>query len=176
MWNHTTSSNGVNLGNMDEIRYKAIGIIYSEFTDKVSTPIQGPFAKNAKGTVELFTEYAEGLKDIKGFSHLILIYHFHLSDGCSLISKPFLEDNQHGIFSIRHFNRPNPIGLSIVKLENVKGNILQIGDVDILNGTPLLDIKPYVPLFDTKLNAKNGWVGNPELDMVRGEAGEHGSE
>ena len=95
---------------MDEIRYKAIGIIYSEFTDKANTPIQGPFAKNAKGTVELFHEYTEGLKDIQEFSHLILIYHFHLSSGYSLISKPFLEDNQHGIFSIRHFNRPNPIG------------------------------------------------------------------
>jgi len=164
------------LNNIDEIRYKAIGIIHSGFTDKTNTPIQGTFAKDAKGSVEVFPEYADGLKDIEQFSHLILIYHFHLSNGYSLISMPFLEDEQHGIFSIRHFNRPNPIGLSIVKLENVKGNILQIGDVDILDGTPLLDIKPYVPLFDTKLNAKNGWVGNPELDMVRGEAGEHGSE
>jgi len=164
------------LNNIDEIRYKAIGIIHSGFTDKTNTPIQGTFAKDAKGSVEVFPEYADGLKDIEQFSHLILIYHFHLSNGYSLISMPFLEDEQHGIFSIRHFNRPNPIGLSIVKLENVKGNILQIGDVDILDGTPLLDIKPYVPLFDTKLNAKNGWVGNPHLDMVRGEAGEHGSE
>jgi tRNA-Thr(GGU) m(6)t(6)A37 methyltransferase TsaA len=164
------------LNNINEIRYKAIGIIHSGFTDKTNTPIQGTFAKDAKGSVEVFPEYADGLKDIEQFSHLILIYHFHLSNGYSLISMPFLEDEQHGIFSIRHFNRPNPIGLSIVKLENVKGNILQIGDVDILDGTPLLDIKPYVPLFDTKLNAKNGWVGNPELDMVRGEAGEHGSE
>ncbi len=166
----------MNLENIDEIRYKAIGVIHSGFTDKANTPIQGTFAKAAKGEVEIFHEYAEGLKDIEGFSHLILIYHFHLSSGYSLISMPFLEDEQHGIFSIRHFNRPNPIGLSIVKLENVKGNLLEIGDVDILNGTPLLDIKPYVPLFDNRLNTKSGWVGNPHLDMVKGEAGEHRSE
>lgn len=164
------------MGNIDEIRYKTIGVIHSEFTDKANTPIQGTFAKDAKGEVEIFPEYADGLKDIEGFSHLILIYHFHLSNGHSLISMPLLEDEQHGIFSIRHFNRPNPIGISIVKLENVKANLLEIGDVDILNNTPLLDIKPYVPLFDNRLNAKSGWVGNPHLDMVKGEAGEHRSE
>ena len=164
------------LGKIDEIRYKAIGIIHSEFTDKANTPIQGTFAKGSKGEVEVLPEYADGLKDIEGFSHVILIYHFHLSNGYSLISRPFLEDEQHGIFSIRHFNRPNPIGLSVVKLENVKGNLLEIGDVDILDGTPLLDIKPYVPLFDNRLNAKSGWVDNPHLDMVKGEAGKHRSE
>ena len=164
------------LGNINEIKYKAIGIIHSGFTDKANAPIQGTFAKDAKGQVEIFSEYADGLKDIEGFSHLILIYHFHLSNGYSLISMPFLEDEQHGIFSIRHFNRPNPIGLSIVKLENVKGNLLEIGDVDILDGTPLLDIKPYVPLFDNKPDAKSGWVSNPHLNMVKGEAGKHRSE
>jgi len=164
------------LSNINEIKYKAIGVIHSEFTDKANAPIQGTFAKDAKGTVEIFQEYADGLKDIEEFSHLILIYHFHLSNGYSLISMPFLEDEQHGIFSIRHFNRPNPIGLSIVKLENVKGNLLEIGDVDILDGTPLLDIKPYVPLFDNKPDAKSGWVSNPHLDMFKGEAGKHRSE
>ena len=164
------------MSNIIEVKYKAIGIVHSEFMDKANTPIQGTFAKDAKGTVEIFHEYADGLKDIQGFSHLILIYHFHLSSGYSLTSMPFLEDKQRGIFSIRHFNRPNPIGLSIVRLENIEGNLLEIGDVDILNGTPLLDIKPYVPLFDAKGNAKGGWVDNPYLDMVRGEAGEHRSE
>jgi len=158
---------------MDEIRYKSIGIIHSEFTEKKNTPIQGVFAKDAKGEVEVFPQYIQGLKDIEGFSHLILIYHFHLSNGYSLISKPFLEDEQHGIFSIRHFNRPNPIGLSVVKLEKVKGNILEISEVDILDGTPLLDIKPFVSLFDNRDDAKNGWLSNPHLDMVRGESGKH---
>lgn len=166
----------MSLGNTGGIRYKSIGIIHSAFTDKTNTPIQGTFAKDAKGTVEIFPEYADGLKDIEGFSHLILIYHFHLSNGYSLISMPFLEDEQHGIFSIRHFNRPNPIGLSIVKLENVKGNLLEIGDVDILDGTPLLDIKPYVSLFDNKSDAKSGWVDKPDLDIVKGEAGRHRGE
>ena len=164
------------LGNINEIRYKAIGIIHSGFTDKANAPIQGTFAKDAKGKVEIFPEYADGLKDIEGFSHLILIYHFHLSDGYSLITEPFLEDESHGIFSIRHFKRPNPIGLSIVKLEKVKENILEISEVDILDGTPLLDIKPLVPQFDNRLNAKSGWLGNPDLDQVRGKPGKHRSE
>jgi len=158
---------------MEEIKYRPIGIIHTEFWNKKDTPIQGVFAKDAKGKVEIFPEYAAGLKDIEGFSHLILIYHFHLSDGYSLISMPFLEDQPHGIFSIRHFKRPNSMGLSVVKLEEVKGNILEVSEVDVLDGTPLLDIKPFVPLFDNRSDAKSGWVSNPHLDMARGESGKH---
>ena len=158
---------------MEEIKYRPIGIIHTEFRNKKDTPIQGVFAKDAKGKVEIFPEYAAGLKDIEGFSHLILIYHFHLSDGYSLISMPFLEDQPHGIFSIRHFKRPNPMGLSVVKLEEIKGNILEVSEVDVLDGTPLLDIKPFVPLFDNRSDAKSGWVSNPHLDMARGESGKH---
>lgn len=157
--------------------YQPIGIIHTEFRDKKDAPIQGVFARDAKGEVEVFPEYAGGLKDIEGFSHLILIYHFHRSDGYSLILKPFLEDDkQHGIFSIRHFKRPNPIGLSVVKLEKVRENLLEISEVDILDGTPLLDIKPFVPLFDNREDAKSGWVSNPHIDMVKGESGKHRSE
>ena len=86
---------------------------------------------------------------------------------------PFLEDQPYGIFSIRHFKRPNPMGLSVVKLEEVKGNILEVSEVDVLDGTPLLDIKPFVPLFDNRSDAKSGWVSNPHLDMARGESGKH---
>jgi probable methyltransferase, YaeB/AF_0241 family len=160
----------------EEIRYQPIGIIHSGFRDKKDTPIQGIFARDAKGKVEVFSEYADGLKDLEGFSHLILIYHFHRADGYSLISKPFLEDEEHGIFSIRHFKRPNPIGLSVVKLESVRGNILEISEVDVLDGTPLLDIKPFVPRFDNREDAKSGWLSNPHLDMVKGESGKHRSE
>ena len=160
----------------EEIRYQPIGIIHSGFRDKKDTPIQGIFARDAKGKVEVFSEYADGLKDLEGFSHLILIYHFHRADGYSLISKPFLEDEEHGIFSIRHFKRPNPIGLSVVKLERVRGNILEISEVDVLDGTPLLDIKPFVPRFDNREDAKSGWLSNPHLDMVKGESGKHRSE
>jgi len=158
------------------LQYQPIGIIHTEFRDKKDAPVQGVFAKDAKGEVELYPEYAAGLKDIEGFSHIILIYHFHLSDGYSLISKPFLEDEQHGIFSIRHFKRPNPIGLSVVKLERVKWNLLEISEVDILDGTPLLDIKPFVSRFDNRQDAKSGWLSNPHLDLVRGESGKHRSE
>ena len=161
---------------MDKIEYNAIGIIHSEFIDKKNTPIQGVFEKAAKGTVEIFPEYAKGLKDIIDFSHIILIYHFHLSTGFSLISTPFLEDAGHGIFSIRHFNRPNPIGLSVVKLNKVAGNVLDISEVDILDGTPLLDIKPLVPLFDNRPNAKGGWTERPDIDLNRGKPGKHRNE
>ncbi|MEA1957015.1 MAG: tRNA (N6-threonylcarbamoyladenosine(37)-N6)-methyltransferase TrmO [Euryarchaeota archaeon] len=163
-------------GKEDRKTYQPIGIIHTEFQDKKEAPIQGVFAKGAKGKVEVFPEYAAGLKDLEDFSHITLIYHFHRSDGYSLISKPFLEDEEHGIFSIRHFKRPNPIGLSVVKLESVKGNVLEISEVDILDGTPLLDIKPFVPLFDNREDAKSGWLSNPHLDLVKGESGKHGSE
>jgi tRNA-Thr(GGU) m(6)t(6)A37 methyltransferase TsaA len=156
--------------------YQPIGIIHTEFKDKQDAPIQGIFAREAKGEVEVFPTYVAGLRDIAKFSHLILIYHFHRADGFSLISKPFLEDEEHGIFSIRHFKRPNPIGLSVVKLEGVKRNVLEICEVDILDGTPLLDIKPFVPLFDHRAFAKNGWLSNPQVDMERGGPGQHRSE
>ncbi|CAD6493316.1 MAG: hypothetical protein CHKLHMKO_00455 [Candidatus Argoarchaeum ethanivorans] len=93
-----------------------------------------------------------------------------------MISTPFLDDEPHGIFSIRHFNRPNPVGLSIVKLENVNENILEISEVDILDGTPLLDLKPFIPFFDNRDNAKTGWLNNPNIDMARGEPGKHRSK
>ncbi len=160
----------------EEIRYRPIGIIHTCFCDKKDTPIQGVFAKESKGEVVVFPEYSAGLKDIEAFSHIILIYHFHLADGYSLVSKPFLEDEQHGIFAIRHFKRPNPIGLSVVKLERVVGNKLEISEVDIIDGTPLLDIKPFVPQFDNRLKAKSGWLSNPYLDMSKGEPGKHRPE
>ncbi len=139
------------------ISYKPIGVIHTSFTEKEQTPIQGCFAPDSKGTVEIYPEYAEGLQNIEGFSHLILIYHFHQAGCCQLVTKPFLDKEKKGIFAIRYFTRPNPIGLSIVKLLSVKGNILDIGEVDILDGTPLLDIKPYVPEFDIKQDVKDGW-------------------
>jgi tRNA-Thr(GGU) m(6)t(6)A37 methyltransferase TsaA len=139
------------------ITYEPIGVIHTPFKEQASTPIQGVFAPDSKGEVEVFPQYIDGLKDINGFSHLILIYHFHLSKGYSLLTKPFLNKSNKGIFAIRHFKRPNHIGLSVVRLYSVKGSILEIGEVDIVDGTPLLDIKPYVPDFDNRLNVRNGW-------------------
>ena len=149
---------------MTDITHTPIGVIHSQFTDPDDTPIQGVFADGARGEVEVFLEYADGLKDISGFSHLILLYHFHRADGYSLISKPFMEDTEKGIFSIRHPRRPNPIGISIVRLENVRGNILEICDVDILDGTPLLDIKPFVHQFDHRADIQSGWVDDQHID------------
>jgi len=159
---------------MVPITYEPIGVIHTPFRDKKSVPIQGIYNPDSTGEIEIFPQYAEGLKDITGFSHLILIYHFHLAEGYSLITKPFLDDENKGIFSIRHYNRPNPVGLSVVRLDYRKENILAIGEVDIMNGTPLLDIKPYVPDFDSRRNVKTGWyehAGN-KLEYER-EKGVH---
>ena len=140
-----------------EIVYKPIGVIHTQLRHKEDAPIQGVFAPDNRGEVEIFAEYAEGLKDLEGFSHLFLLYHFHLADGRSLTAKPFLDKEKRGIFSIRHYNRPNPIGISVVRLHRVRENVLDIGEVDILDGTPLLDIKPYVPEFDERLVDGIGW-------------------
>ena len=105
-----------------------------------------------------------GLKDLEGFSHVFLIYHFHLSEGYSLEVKPFLDDQDHGVFATRAPRRPNPIGISIVRLVRVDGPILYIEDVDVVDGTPLLDIKPYVPEFDVRPAERIGWFsGKAEL-------------
>jgi tRNA (adenine37-N6)-methyltransferase len=144
----------------DEIIYKPIGIIHTPFSQIEGTPIQGCFSPDSRGYIELFPEYIAGLKDIEGFSHLILVYHFHKANGFQLLTKPFLDKEKKGIFAIRYFARPNPIGLSIVKLLNVKDNILDIGEVDMFDATPLLDIKPYVPQFDIKECVKDGWYLN----------------
>ena len=144
---------------MHQVIYKPIGIIHSPFKEKTSTPIQGIYDPGSIGEVEVFPQYMEGLRDIAGFSHLFLIYHFHLAEDFSLITRPFLDNEGKGIFSIRHFNRPNPIGLSVVRLDKVEGNVLKIGEVDILDGTPLLDIKPYMPVFDARpgQDVRKGW-------------------
>ena len=143
---------------MREIIYKPIGIIHSPFKDVKGMPIQTTAAQGIAGTIEIEPDYAGGLKDIEGFSHIILIYHFHLSEGYSLEVKPFVDDHLHGVFATRAPRRPNPIGLSVIRLVKVEGSILHIEDVDIVDGTPLLDIKPYVPEFDVKEGERTGWL------------------
>jgi tRNA-Thr(GGU) m(6)t(6)A37 methyltransferase TsaA len=142
-----------------DIIYKPIGVVHSPFKEPKGTPIQPPSAEGVAGTVEVFPEYAEGLEDLDGFSHVILLYHFHLSKRSPLRVKPFMDDEAHGVFAMRGPSRPNPIGLSIVRLVGVEGNLLQVRDVDIVDGTPLLDIKPYVPAFDARDEARIGWLG-----------------
>jgi tRNA (adenine37-N6)-methyltransferase len=152
-----------------EIRYKAIGRIISPFKTAEGTPIQGPAARDIEGKVEVFPEYQEGLTDIEGFSHLILLYHFHLVKKGGLTGRPFMDKREHGIFAFRGPGRPNPIGISIVRLLKVEGNILFIKDVDILDNTPLLDIKPYIPEFDYRDVSSIGWLDDKvdKLEVTR---------
>ncbi len=142
----------------EAIRLHPIGVIRSPFTEFAGMPIQGIFAGDVQGTAELKPEYVDGLRDLDGFSHAILIYHFHRSDSQKLIGKPFLENREHGIFAIRSPHRPNHIGLSVVRIKSITGNQLHFSEVDILDGTPLLDIKPYVRQFDTRDDAVCGWI------------------
>ncbi|MCL4562144.1 MAG: tRNA (N6-threonylcarbamoyladenosine(37)-N6)-methyltransferase TrmO [Chloroflexi bacterium] len=133
-----------------------IGIIHSPFRKKEYTQIQ-PCRSHSKGQVEVFPEFVDGLQDLDGFSHIILLYYFHCSKGYSLRVKPFLDHKLHGLFSTRYPCRPNPIGLSVVRLVSITANILEIQGVDILDGTPLLDVKPYIPEFDRVDGVRAGW-------------------
>jgi tRNA-Thr(GGU) m(6)t(6)A37 methyltransferase TsaA len=145
---------------MSEVRYKPIGVVHSPFKKPQNVPIQAAISKGIKGTVEVARRYVEGLKDLEGFSHIILIVHFHKSKAYSLLVKPYLDENLRGLFSTRAPSRPNPIGISIVRLTKIEDNILYIEDLDIIDGTPLLDIKPYVPNFDQRKKVRIGWLRN----------------
>ncbi|MGD8540028.1 MAG: tRNA (N6-threonylcarbamoyladenosine(37)-N6)-methyltransferase TrmO [Candidatus Aminicenantes bacterium] len=143
---------------MKKIIYTPIGIIRTPFIEPEGTPIQASGAGGVNGKVEIFPEYSVGLQDLEDFSHIILIYHFHLAKASQLLAKPFLDDVEHGIFAIRGPTRPNPIGISTVRLDNIEDNVLSVIDVDIVDRTPLLDIKPYVPEFDHREVSKVGWL------------------
>ena len=142
----------------DMLCIRPIGVIHSPFKELSGMPIQPGGAKDVKGYIDLYDVYSEGLKDLGGFSHLILLYHFHKSQGYSLVVKPFLDTEPRGLFATRAPRRPNPIGISIVRLASVAENRVHIIDVDVLDGTPLFDIKPYVPCFDAKTEACSGWL------------------
>jgi tRNA-Thr(GGU) m(6)t(6)A37 methyltransferase TsaA len=142
---------------MKELSFKQIGVIHTPFEQTSGIPIQPPGAVGVGGKVEVFEEFADGLKDLEGFSHIILLFLFHRSEGFKLRVKPFLEDEVHGVFAVRAPKRPNPIGISIVRLLERKDNILSIDNPDMLDGTPLLDIKPYIPDFDAYPDAIAGW-------------------
>ena len=143
---------------MQEIRYRPIGVIYSPFKQTKGMPIQPAGARGVAGTVEVIPEYGDGLKDLDGFSHIFLLYHFHLSQGYSLMVKPYLDDSLRGVFATRAPRRPNPIGISVVRLVGIEGCTLHIEDLDIADPTPLLDIKPFVPEFDSREVERTGWL------------------
>jgi tRNA (adenine37-N6)-methyltransferase len=139
-----------------DIVMRPIGVIRSPFTKPDETPIQAARSQ-AAGVVEIYPAFADGLKDIEGFSHIHVLYAFHESSGYDLSVQPFLDDQHHGVFATRHPRRPNPIGMSIVRLVSRQGNLLTVEGVDVLDGTPLLDIKPYVPEFDIRNDVRTGW-------------------
>jgi tRNA (adenine37-N6)-methyltransferase len=145
---------------MKKIEYTPIGIIKSPFEELEGMPIQPIGAAGAKGEVHIKNQYWEGLDDLERFSHIILIYHFHLSKGFELKVKPYLDRKKRGIFATRAPKRPNPIGLSVVRLDKIKENIIYISNIDVLDGTPLLDIKPYIPQIEKEEYEKVslGWL------------------
>jgi tRNA-Thr(GGU) m(6)t(6)A37 methyltransferase TsaA len=140
------------------IAMKPIGIIHTPFLELEGMPIQPAGAVGVKGTIEVFEEFRAGLKDLEGFSHIILLYVFHVSKGFNLEVIPFLDNVSRGVFATRAPKRPNPIGISLVRLDAIENGILYVKDVDILDGTPLLDIKPYVPEFDNRQGVRTGWL------------------
>ena len=150
---------------MSQINYKPIGIIHSPFTQIEGTPIQPSAAKGIKGHIVINEDYVDGLCDLDGFSHIYLLYHLHLSRSFNLKVKPFLDDQHRGVFSTRAPNRPNPIGLSAVKLIKIEFNTLEIENVDIIDGTPLLDIKPYVQEMNEVKQYRIGWLSKYSKEM-----------
>ncbi len=160
------------------VTYRPIGIIHSAHRVPEETPIQPVFARGCTGSVELFEEFAEGLRDVEGFSHLYLLFHFHCSGAPNLLVKPFLQDVERGVFATRFPCRPNSIGLSIVALTRREGRFLYLDGVDILDGTPLLDIKPYTARFDNLVTERNGWQDEVGEDTAqrRGRRGYAGAD
>jgi tRNA-Thr(GGU) m(6)t(6)A37 methyltransferase TsaA len=148
-----------------DITYHPIGILHTPFHDLRDMPIQPTGAASAPGTAEIYAEYADGLQDLDGFSHVILLYHLHQSRRVDLRVVPFLGLEPRGVFATRAPSRPNPIGLSIVRLLRVDGCTLHLGNLDILDGTPLLDLKPYVPGFDRPARARAGWLQSSQRNV-----------
>ena len=148
---------------------EAIGVIHTPFNTAKGTPVQTALAAGAEGRVEVFAAFADGLKDLEGFDRVWLLYWFDRAQPARLRVVPYLDDAEHGVFATRAPCRPNPIGISSVRLLRVEGNVLHVGDVDMLDGTPLLDIKPYVPRFDCFEAARCGWLDAARTGRTRAD-------
>ena len=154
-----------------KIEFNPIGIIHTPYKSRENMPIQPSGGADVHGTVELFEKFRDGLADLDGFSHIMLLYYFHRSQGFRLRVVPFMDSQERGVFATRAPRRPNPIGLSVVQLDKIEDGVLYIQNVDMLDGTPLLDIKPYVPEFDTQQHMRLGW-----LEQARKTVVEHRSD
>ena len=157
---------------MTKIQFQPIGIVHSPFTTLEQMPIQPTGAASREGHIDIFSEYQDGLKDLDGFSHIVLLYHFHKAPRVDLTVTPFLDKQPRGIFATRAPTRPNPIGLSIVQLVRIEGRTIHLANVDILDGTPLLDIKPYVPQFDQPEDVSIGWLASAKDEVKEKRADE----
>jgi tRNA-Thr(GGU) m(6)t(6)A37 methyltransferase TsaA len=152
---------------VEPVVFRPIGVIHSEHRELGRTPIQPVCAPGSAGTVEVFAEFAEGLDDIDGFSHIYLLYAFHRAREAPLKVVPYLDDVPRGVFATRSPERPNPLGLSLVRLVERRGAALLVEDLDVLDGTPLLDIKPYVARFDTREDSRGGWTDAVDEETFR---------
>ncbi|OHB76499.1 MAG: tRNA (N6-threonylcarbamoyladenosine(37)-N6)-methyltransferase TrmO [Planctomycetes bacterium RBG_16_55_9] len=141
-----------------QITMNPIGVIHSPYKEPKGMPVQGIFAPDVEAWAEIYEPYRDGLKDLEGFSHAILMYYFHKAGRDQIQGRPFLEDGMHGVFAMRSPYRPNHMGLSVVKICRIEGNKLHFREVDVLDQTPLLDIKPYVRYFDVRENVISGWL------------------
>jgi tRNA (adenine37-N6)-methyltransferase len=145
---------------------KPIGIIHTPFNTLEDMPIQPKGADEVIGTIELEEQYAEGLADLDGFSHIYLLYQFHMAQRTALTVTPFMDTQPRGVFATRSPLRPNHIGISIVKIIGVEKNTITVQGIDILNGTPLLDVKPYIAAFDAVQQSRSGWMKGSEEDVA----------
>lgn len=147
--------------------YRPIGIVHSPLRTRGSPPFQSSFSR-AEGTIEIYPEFRAGLRDLDAFSHIIVIAEFNQAERQALSEHPLLDgEAHHGIFACRHFNRPNPIGLSYAALREIRNGTLVVSGIDLLEGTPVLDIKPYIPAFDCIPGAGTGWVTQEHVDRLR---------
>jgi tRNA-Thr(GGU) m(6)t(6)A37 methyltransferase TsaA len=149
----------------DPVTFTPIGVVRTPFAEHAGMPIQTVAASGVRGTVELNPAYADALADLDGFTHLHLLTHMHRTGGVSLRVTPYLDTVPRGVFATRSPRRPNPIGLSLVRLVRIDGSVLHVEELDLLDGTPLLDIKPYVPPFDDRAGARYGWFEQRAQDV-----------
>ncbi len=149
----------------ERMEFSPIGIIHTDYTDPGNMPIQPVSDSSSGGWIEIFDEYSAGLADLDGFSHIYLIFHLHKSSGSRLRVIPFLDTVERGIFATRSPARPNAVGLSVVRLVSVSGNVLRIQGVDMLDGTPLIDIKPFVPFFEDTEDVRTGWFTGKDKEI-----------
>ena len=159
-----------------QVTARVIGVIRTPFTEPAGTPIQTVYGENIEGQVLLYEPYAAALDDIEGFDRLWLIYWMDRVNEFKPRISPYRDDREHGLFATRSPGRPNPIGMSVVRLLRHEGSILYIADIDMLDGTRLLDIKPYVPAFDSHPVSRAGWVDTCRVDRRRADNRFHGSE